>query len=77
MGKHPNLNELDYLFEKDSDFTLTAQEYEEKTGTPLPKEKSYIKNGSALARKVAKHGYAIVEIQEKAIIERTIFIKKK
>lgn len=77
MGKHPNLNELDYLFKKGSDFRITAREYEEKTGAPLPKGKSYIKNNSALARKVAEHGCVIAEIQEKAIIERTIFIKKK
>ncbi|MBE6967947.1 MAG: hypothetical protein E7444_05880 [Ruminococcaceae bacterium] len=77
MGKHPNLNELEYLFEKGVDFHLTAREYEKKTGIPLPKDKNYIKNGSALARRVAEHGFEIIEIQEKPVIERTVYFKKK
>ena len=77
MGKHPNLDELEYLFEKGVDFQITAREYEEKTGVPLPKGKNYIKSSSALARKVAEHGYVIIEVQDKPIIERTVYFKKK
>ena len=77
MGKHPNLEELEYLFEKGADFHITAREYEEKTGVPLPKGKNYIKSGSAWARKVAEHGYMIADVQEKPIIERTVYFKKK
>ena len=77
MGKHPNLEKLEYLFEKGVDFHITAKEYEEKTGVPLPKEKNYIKSSSALARKVAEHGYVITEVLEKPIIERTVYFKKK
>lgn len=77
MGKHPNLEELEYLFEKGVDFHITAREYEEKTGAPLPKGKSYIKSVSALARKVAEYGYVITEVQDKPVIERTVYFKKK
>ena len=77
MGKHPNLNELEYLFEKGVDFHLTAREYEKKTGILLPKDQNYIKNRSALARRAAEHGFEITEIQEKPVIERTVYFKKK
>ena len=77
MGKHPNLEKLEYLFEKGIDFQITAREYEEKTGVPLPKAKNYIMNSSALAQKVALHGYVITDVQEKPIIERTVYFKKK
>lgn len=77
MGKHPNLDALDYLFEKGEDFQLSAKLYEEQTGAPLPKGKSYLKNSSALAVRAADKGYIIVEVEEKAAIEKTIFLKKK
>lgn len=77
MGKHPNLDALDYLFEKGEDFQLSAKLYEEQTGAPLPKRKSYLKNSSALAVRAADKGYIIVEVEEKAAIEKTIFLKKK
>lgn len=77
MGKHPNLDALDYLFEKGEDFQLSAKLYEEQTGVPLPKGKSYLKNSSALAVRAADKGYIIVEVEEKAAIEKTIFLKKK
>lgn len=37
MSKRPNLDELDSLFEKGVDFTLTDVEYEAITGASLPK----------------------------------------
>ena len=49
MGKRPKLDGLDYLFDQGVDFCLTAKEYEEKTGAPLPKNQSYLKTGSAFA----------------------------
>lgn len=77
MGKHPNLNELDYLFDKGTDFQLTDRIYEEKTGAPLPKDKSYIKNSSALANWALEKGFIIAEVKDRPIIERTIILKKK
>lgn len=77
MGKHPNLDELEYLFENRADVRLTDKLYEEKTGVSLPKEKSYLKNKSAFSQWLKAKGYEIVDIQEKPIIEKTIIIKKK
>lgn len=77
MGKHPKLDELEYLFENGTDVQLTDKLYEEKTGVSLPKEKSYLKNGSALSHWLKERGYVIVDIQEKPVIEKTVIIKKK
>lgn len=77
MGKSPNLDALDDLFEQACDFQLTDTLYEERTGTSLPKGKSYLKNTSALAKRAKERGFIITDIQEKPIIERTVFLKKK
>lgn len=37
MGKHPKLENLDYLFETEEKFYLTDNQYETKTGVRLPK----------------------------------------
>jgi len=77
MGKHPKLDELDYLFEHGADFRLSGKLYEEKTGIALPKGKSYLKYQSALSAKAKEKGYVIVDVEEKAAIERTVVFKKK
>ncbi len=77
MGKHPKLDELDYLFEKGTDFQLSAALYREKTGAELPVGKSYLKNSSALAAWARDKGFYIQEIREKPVIERTVILKKK
>ncbi len=76
MGKNPDLDKLDDLFEQGKDFQLTGKLYEERTGVSLPKTKNYIINDSALARKAAEHGYKIVDVREEPIIVRTVFLKK-
>ena len=77
MGKNPNLDKLNEFFEKGEDFQLTNQLYRERTGASLPKTKTYIKNGSALSRKAAEHGYSIVDVREDPIIVKTVYFKKK
>ena len=77
MGKRPNLDELEYLFEQGTTVRLTDRLYEEKTGLSLPVGKSYLKNKSALSQWLNNKGYEIVEVQEKPVIERTVIIKKK
>ena len=42
MGKNPDLDKLDDLFETGADFQLTGKLYEERTGVALPKGKNYI-----------------------------------
>lgn len=77
MGKNPQLDTLDYLFESANDFQLTGKLYEEKAGVPLPKAKSYIIGRSALARKAKEKGFVIVEVEEKPVIEKTVYFKKE
>jgi hypothetical protein len=77
MGKHPNLGELDYLFDKGTDFRLSDRLYQERTGAALPKEKSYIKHSSALAKWANEKGYYIEEVENVAKIEREIVFKKR
>ena len=77
MGKNPDLDKLDDLFESGADFQLTGKLYEERTGAPLPKEKNYIKNSSALSRKATEHGYVIADVTEQPIIVKTVYFKKK
>lgn len=77
MGKNPDLDKLDDLFETGADFQLTGKLYEERTGVALPKGKNYIKNNSALSRKAAEHGFKIVDVQEEAVIVKTVYFKKK
>ena len=74
MSKHPNLSELDYLFEKGTDFRLSDRLYQEKTGAALPKEKSYIKHSSALAKWANEKGYYIEEVENVAKIENIRYI---
>lgn len=77
MGKNPDLDKLDDLFAKGTDFQLTGKLYEERTGVALPKGKSYLMNDSALSRKAAEHGYKITDIREEPVIVKTVFFKKK
>lgn len=65
MGKKPNLNKLNYLFDKES-FELTDAKYEKLTGVPMPKDKYYLLNKSALAKKCRELGYNLI-LQEKLI----------
>lgn len=77
LGKRPNLNALDELFEKGIDFHLTDGEYAAITGASLPEGTRYLKRDSALAKKAAKMGYIVAEVQEKPIIARIVYLKKK
>ena len=76
MGNRPNLNELDILFNKGTNFRLAGRQYEEKTGASLPKDKSYTKHKSALAARAKEYGYRIVAIEENAIVEKTVVFEK-
>ena len=77
MPRHPHLEELEYLLYKESDIELTSRIYEEKTGSSLPKDRNYLIKKSALANWLKEKGYIITDIEEKPIIEKTIYIKKK
>lgn len=70
MKGHPKLENLDRYFDKGEDFSLTDAQYEKAVGIPLPKDKSYLKNRSALAKKCSEKGYAIEVIEKKVIIRK-------
>lgn len=70
MGTHPKLENLNTLLEKGEDFTLTDAQYEKKTGIPLPKDKYYLKNNSALARYVSNYGYSMDVVEKKVILKK-------
>jgi len=69
MGKHPRLENLNSLFASNKDFSLTDEQYEKKTGIPLPKKIDYILKRSALAKKCKQLGYSMT-VQEKIVFFR-------
>ena len=69
MGKHPKLENLNSLFASNKDFSLTDEQYEKKTGIPLPKKIDYILKRSALAKKCKQFGYSMT-VQEKIVFFR-------
>lgn len=77
MAKKMELNELDDLFAQGKDFTLTASQYQERIGKPLPKSVSGITGTNApLTRKARKNGYIIEAVIEQPVITRTVVFKK-
>lgn len=68
--KKPNLEKLLPLLESGEEFSLTETQYLQKTGATLPKDIYYLKNKSALSKKVKEYGYCIL------IKEKTISLKK-
>lgn len=73
-----DLSPLDDLFSKEKDFELTASQYEEKVGKPMPKSISGIKGGNApLARKAKEKGYIIASVIDKPVIMKTVIFKKR
>ena len=77
MGKRPNLNALDCFLDAGTDFQITDSIYESKTGVPLPKDKSYVLHKSALSEWAKEHGYIVFDVEEKPVIQRTVFLKKR
>lgn len=61
MGR-PNLEKIERLFEKNEGFSLTVDQYKQKTGTDFPKEKYYAENRSAIAKKAKEYGFEVLVI---------------
>lgn len=66
MSKKPSFAEFDELFRMKK-FELTDSEYEKKTGVRLPKDKYYLLNNSAIAKKCREHGYKLTLIEKRII----------
>ena len=77
MMKKPTFDKFDEIFEHITSLQLTDREYADKTGASLPKRKSYLVNESAFSRWLNEKGFKIVDVQEEAVIERTVYIQKK
>ena len=72
-----DLSPLDELFARGEDFELTADQYEQKIGKPLPKTVPAIKGGTApLARKAKENGFTISAVIDRPVIMRTVIFKK-
>lgn len=60
MAKKPNLKELEQMMSKGkTSFTITGEQYREKTGADFPKNKSYAANKSAIAALAKTYGYRL------------------
>ena len=74
MPNRPNFTWLQERFSQEKEFELTASQYRDHTGMPLPKDISYTKTRSAIAKEAKKHGFEL-EIVE--IVEKKILFKKR
>ena len=70
----PKLDGLETLFKRGKDFSLTDAQYKDKTGTCLPKDKSYLRNKSALSKRAHENGYTIEVVE---IVERKVLFHKE
>ena len=71
MVKRPKLDNLNYLFDANDEFSLTEAQYESKTEARLPKNSKYLLQKSALANKCRELGFDL-KLQEKVVFFRKI-----
>lgn len=77
MAKKLDLSALDELFSGGVDFELTAAQYEERIGKPLPTSLTGIKGKNApLARKANENGYSITAVEDLPVVMRTVKFTK-
>ena len=69
MSKNPNLKDVEELFKKGAEFSLTDAQYEKKTGATLPKNKNYLLNNSALSRWAQHYKYDLEVIEKRVILK--------
>ena len=70
MSNKLNVEKIIPLLELNQDFSITETQYLRDTGRTLPKDTSYLKRRSALAKIAEGYGYSI------EVKERTICLKK-
>lgn len=59
MAGKPNLAGIEEMMQSNMDFSMTLTQYECSTGIPLPKEKSYTEQRSAVARCAKRNGFRV------------------
>jgi len=67
----PNLEKIEKLFEKNEEFSLTVDQYRQKTGINFPKEKYYAENRSAIAKKAKEYGFKVFVIPQNIEFRKT------
>lgn len=60
--RYPNLAKIEKMLDKGEDFSLTMEQYKQKTGADFPKDKHYAENKSAIAKKAEDRGFKVVVI---------------
>ena len=70
MARQPKLENLNSLFNSGESFELTEEQYEKKTGAPMPKRSYYLVTNSALARKAKENGYQLELIEKRVILTK-------
>lgn len=63
----PNFTKIVKQLETGEPFSLTAKQYQNKTGASIPKETYYLLNNSAIARKAKEYGYKLA-VQERILL---------
>ena len=77
MAKKLLFTELDAYFESGKDFEISNAQYKIITNRDIPKDASYLRNKSPLARKAAENGYSVTVKEEPIIIRKVLLRRKK
>ena len=59
-----NLEKIEKLLEKNEEFSLTLDQYRQKTGIDFPKDKYYAENRSAIAKKAGEYGFKVFVVPQ-------------
>ena len=59
MAKHPDLSGIEKMMLAGENFSLTSRQYQESTGSPIPKEKYYVEHKSAVAQRAHSFGFHV------------------
>ena len=55
----PNLSQIELQLKSGHNFSLTEEQYLQTTGTTIPRNPSYLKTRSAIARLAKQYGYQV------------------
>lgn len=57
--KNPNLTPIEEKLKQGQNFELTSEQYKNQTGADFPKNKSYAKNKSAVAKLAKEYNFEL------------------
>lgn len=70
MASRPKLVEIEKMFEKGKEFTLSREMYIKLTGCDIPQDKNYTKNRSAIANRAKSYGFRIDVVPEQLVFKK-------